>query len=190
MIFDEQLIMIFPKNSVKSKKKELSDEYFIRNYNKNDQEAYIDLMKKAGFSYWNSAFFNDIIKKVIPDGILLIEHKVTNNLVATALCSHNPRDEFVCGGELGWVAGDPEHKGNNLGSIICYAATQLFIKKGYKNIYLFTDDFRLPAIKIYLELGYIPFYQDNNQKMTERWKNVLENFKKNEKNLFYKKYNN
>ena len=61
---------------------------------------------------------------------------------------HLPLEYHPCGGELGWVAGDPEHKGSGLGFAVCAAVTRRLLEIGYRNIYLLTDDFRLPAIKL------------------------------------------
>jgi len=74
------------------------------------------------------------------------------------------------GGELGWVAGDPEHRGRRLGAVVCAAVVARLIDAGYRRVYLKTDDGRLPAIKTYLDLGFEPLpFADG---MEERWKVV------------------
>ena len=46
------------------------------------------------------------------------------------------------------------------------------LRGGYTHIYLNTDDWRLPAITVYLRLGWIPFlYQAD---MEARWRVVCE----------------
>jgi mycothiol synthase len=47
-------------------------------------------------------------------------------------------------------------------------------RAGYRRIYLLTDDFRLPAIRIYLALGYAPLFHTPG--MQERWQAVLRPF--------------
>ena len=57
-----------------------------------------------------------------------------------------------------------------MGLATCAAVTARFLSAGYRNIYLKTDDFRLPAIKIYLKLGYAPFLF--TPEMKARWEAV------------------
>jgi mycothiol synthase len=45
------------------------------------------------------------------------------------------------------------------------------LRAGYRRIYLLTDDFRLPAIKTYLRLGFVPFLFEEG--MEQRWREVL-----------------
>jgi len=59
-----------------------------------------------------------------------------------------------------------------LGTIVSTAATRRLIEAGYRRIYLLTDDFRLPAIRIYLALGYAPLFHAPG--MPERWQVVLQ----------------
>ncbi len=49
--------------------------------------------------------------------------------------------------------------------------TARFLRAGYFNIYLRTDDFRLPAINVYLNLGYLPFLCATD--MSRRWVEVF-----------------
>jgi mycothiol synthase len=91
------------------------------------------------------------------------------------MASHSPCALHPYGGELGWVAGDPAHSGKGLGLATCTAVTARFIQAGYRRIYLRTDDFRLPAIKIYLKMGYQPLLHAPD--MEARWKAVCEALK-------------
>jgi len=58
--------------------------------------------------------------------------------------------------EIGWVAVVPEHQGRGLGGQITLAACHAARELGFDEAFLFTDDFRLPAIKTYLNLGFTP----------------------------------
>ena len=111
-----------------------------------------------------------MIRNLLPGGFFVIEHKASHKLVATTVAGHRHSAVHPHGGELGWVAGDPKHKGKGLGMAVCAAVTARFIQAGYEEIYLSTDDWRLPAIKVYLKLGYEPMlYADD---MKGRWKAV------------------
>jgi predicted N-acetyltransferase YhbS len=70
----------------------------------------------------------------------MVIHEETGNIVATAMAVHGPTDAFPFGGELGWVAGDPEHSGKNLGMAVCSAVTSRLLDMGYRLIHLNTDE--------------------------------------------------
>ena len=55
---------------------------------------------------------------------------------------------------------------------VCAAVTARLLAAGYENIFLLTDDFRLPAISIYLRLSYQPLLHAPD--MAERWRVVYE----------------
>jgi mycothiol synthase len=150
--------------------------YELRCYHEEDpveEEAYVTLIAKAGFGTWDHQRVHDVLRHVLPDGLFVVIHQATGKLVATALANHAPREFHPFGGEMGWVAGDPEHKGKGLGLCVSAAATARLVRAGYRTIYLLTDDFRLPAIETYLRLGYEPYLFCEG--MAERWDLVLKN---------------
>ncbi|HUU59436.1 MAG TPA: GNAT family N-acetyltransferase [Phycisphaerae bacterium] len=146
--------------------------YELRNYTDADAPACLQLMHRAGFTDWTQERLAGSIRSVLPGGFFVIVHAASGALVATARAEHAPSDQHPYGGQLGWVAGEPDHKGKGLGLTVCAAATARLIHAGYRDIYLSTDDFRLPAIKTYLKLGYepLPFCEG----MAERWGAVRE----------------
>jgi mycothiol synthase len=74
-------------------------------------------------------------------------------------------------GNLHMVSVRPEYKGRGLGKAVCSAAVNAFIENGVAEADLLTDDFRVPAIAIYLSIGFRPFlYQDD---MPGRWTAIL-----------------
>jgi len=72
---------------------------------------------------------------------------------------------------MGWVAVDPEHRGKGLGKFVTAAATQALLEHGAQYIYLLTDDWRVPAIKGYLKVGYVPIYHKPGMK--KRWQELF-----------------
>jgi mycothiol synthase len=102
--------------------------------------------------------------------LFLIIHRRTGQIVASASAHHQPIKHHRFGGELGWVAVAPDHRGKKLGAVTCQAAIKRLKEAGYSDIYLRTDDWRLPAIKTYLNLGWVPFLFVPGMK--KRWENV------------------
>jgi mycothiol synthase len=64
--------------------------------------------------------------------------------------------------ELGWVMVYPIHRRRGLGQQVCGAAIGLIRDSGHNYAYFLTVDFRLPAIKMYLRLGFEPEMADPN----------------------------
>lgn len=152
-----QLVMVWPQGRLSAPPEPVVPAgYRLRNFEPRDAAAHTALMTKAGFKDWDSARLAEALRKVIPDGFFVIEHGASGRLVAAAMATHNSREGRPYAGELGWVAGDPEHTGKGLGLAACAVVTALFTRRGYRHIYLRTDDWRLPAIRTYLKLGYEP----------------------------------
>ena len=62
-------------------------------------------------------------------------------------------------------------KGVGAGKLIGLAALYALRDRGYKSAMLSTDDIRIPAIRLYLSLGFEPYY--NHESHKERWEKVL-----------------
>ncbi|MGQ9632492.1 MAG: GNAT family N-acetyltransferase [bacterium] len=168
-----QLQMIWPKDRLNGPPSwSLPEGYTLRTYREGDAGEYIKLMRAAGFASWNESNLEDVLKKCLPGGLFFVVHNGTGAIVATSVAVHNPIEDHPFGGELGWVAADPAHRGRGLGYVVCAAVTKRFLDAGYKDIYLRTDDFRLPAIKTYLKLGWVPFLYAPD--MEGRWRAVCE----------------
>ncbi len=131
--------------------------YSMRTYREGDKGAYVQLMRRAGFDTWDEAKALRVIETMFPSGLLFIVHNQTRTLVATTAAQANPREHHPDGAELGWVATDPDHRGKGLGFITSATVTRQLHESRYPTLYLLTDTFRLPAIHIYLKLGWIPF---------------------------------
>jgi mycothiol synthase len=171
-----QLHMLWPERHLNSPPTPvLPPAYTLRTFQSEDEDAYLNLMAEVGFDTFDHDSLKHWLMRVLPDGFFIIVHHPMNEIVATAMASHNPDPIHPFGGELGWVAARVEHRGHGLGSVVCAAATARFIKAGYRRIYLRTDDWRFPALKTYLNLGYTPFiYGPEPQRMQARWKAICD----------------
>ena len=166
-----QLQMVWPKARLAEEFVwSLPEGYILRQRRVEDTAEYIRVMASAGFTGWTLERVAAEGRPIIPNGCYVVEHKATRRLAAVAQGNHRPSDLWPCGGELGWLAGDPEHKGKGLGNIVCSAVVRRLLEAGYQNIYLLTDDHRLAAIKIYLRMGFQPLLHAED--MEERWRAV------------------
>ncbi len=75
--------------------------------------------------------------------------------------------------EIGWVVRDPSFKGQQLGLGVTLAALKSAqgVASG-RPIYLYTDDHRLAAIEMYLDLGFIPDLH-SHRGYPKRWERVF-----------------
>ncbi len=164
-----QLQMLWPETLLDAPPEpRLQSGYALRIYDPTrDLEDYLSLVHEAGFTDFDSQRVDGCLNRVLPDGFFLAIHRPTNEVVATAMATHNPTPLHPYGGELGWVAGRPAHAGNGLGMAVCAAVVKRFLSAGYRRIYLLTDDFRLPALKVYLKLGFVPYLFEET--MAARW---------------------
>lgn len=91
--------------------------------------------------------------------------------VATASARDAP-NRWPGSGYLHWVGVRPDHWGKRLGRLVTVRVLHHFRAAGCRDSVLETDDFRLPAIRIYLALGYVP--ENYHPNHAERWEKVLE----------------
>ena len=70
---------------------------------------------------------------------------------------------------------DAAHRGKGLGKIITGAVMKNAQSRGIDTVYLTTDDFRIPAIRAYLKMGFFPVLYEDGQR--ERWEKIFAGFK-------------
>ena len=167
----QQLQMVWPRSGARPPDVTLPAGYSLRGFQAGDEAGYLRVMHLAGFAYWNMEYMQSALRACLPEGLFFVVHDGSRRVVATAMAGHGPSDLHPYGGELGWVAGDPEHKGRGLGRAVCSAALRRLLQAGYSEIYLKTDDFRVPALKVYLDMGFRPllFAPD----MKPRWEAIM-----------------
>lgn len=78
-------------------------------------------------------------------------------------------------GYIHMVAAKPSCRGKGIGHAMLYHALEMLISRGATYVTLTTDDFRLPAMKTYLDAGFLPvIYHDPDSDMKARWDAVIE----------------
>lgn len=89
-------------------------------------------------------------------------------VVATASSRRVP-DRFPGEGYVHWVGTHPDHTRKGIGAYIMARLLQDFIDRGSRTAVLETDDFRLPAVRTYLKMGFTPVYAVGEEDHRERW---------------------
>lgn len=86
---------------------------------------------------------------------LVIVDPAKEALVATASVRLLP-ERFPNAGYLHWVGTHPLYQGKKLGKAVTLAVLHAFAQRGLTAAVLETQDFRLPAIRVYQGLGFLP----------------------------------
>jgi len=166
-----QLQMVWPEQRLNTPPAvRLPPGYTLRTYQPGDEPRFYQVMELAGWPGWNGDRLRPWLLRMLPEGWFMAVHEESSEIAATAMALHDHTWLHPFCGELGWVAGDPAHAGQGLGLAVCAAVTARFMAVGYCQIHLYTEDFRLPALKTYLKLGYIPFL--STPEMPERWRTI------------------
>jgi len=102
-----------------------------------------------------------------PEHVLYIS--VNGEDISTTTAVENPN--YPGYGWLRMVATSPAGRSKGCGRLVVLAALQQLAARGYKQVLLSTDDFRLPAISLYRSLGFKPYC--NHESHAGRWEKVL-----------------
>ena len=164
------LEMVWPEASLdRPPEVKVAAGYALRQYEPGDLAQYVALLHAAELDmprldYWE--------RHILPDGFFVIQEDASKRLVAACFASLHPVPRHPRAGNLGWLAAHPGHQGKGLGYAVSAAVTARLLRAGYRRLYLETHDFRLPAIKLYLRLGWIPLLY--SEEMIDRWKLICD----------------
>ncbi len=157
--------------------------YTLRAYRSGDVASWADALRQGGFTDWTEARVLDYLKDTERrEGSSLVEFG--GRIVAATFASrlgnqphklNNAVAEPSNIGILDFVVTHPEHRGRSLGKATCTAVAKFLVARGCTTIELGTDDWRLPAIHVYLSMGFEPVMNRND--MPRRWAAVIEKLK-------------
>ena len=166
-----QLRMVWPEHLLNVPPEvRLPGGYALSMHRQGDESRFYEIMERAGWPGWDDEKLRPWLSRILPDGWFAVVHAETAKIVATAMALQDRSEFGRSGGELGWLACDPAHRGKGLGLGLSAAVTARLIREGYRHIHLYTEHWRLAAIKGYLRLGYVPFLY--LPEMRERWQSI------------------
>ena len=159
--------------------------YEVRGYREGDVATLAETLQAVGFRNCGV----DRVLETLEDadrraGSAVVEYRGT--IVAVTFASRtsatetnpvtgkpgNPRREGV----LDYVATHPDHQGRGLGQATCTAVSRYLVAQGCETVQLLTDDWRLPAIHLYLSMGFEPVM--SRRDMPERWAAIMSELEK------------
>ena len=157
--------------------------YVIRACRPGDTASWADALQAGGFERWGEEqvleFLQDAERRegsrvVDQDGRIVaatFASRTSNRPSKTLDGGGDPSEEGV----LDYVVTHPDHRGKSLGRATCTEVSRFLVARGCKAVSLSTDDWRLPAIHIYLSMGFRPVMKRNE--MPARWAAVCEKLK-------------
>lgn len=176
----KQLRMVIDKASVGQLPDfPLPDGYMMRRYRIGDESSWAETLRSSGFEDWNDTE----VRAYLGDAERLEGSRVVDfqgSVVAGTFASRNTIfSESIGGlqeeGVLDFVVTHPDHRGMGLARATCTEVAKFFVKLGYHSVSLLTDDWRLPAIHVYLSLGFKPVINRND--IPGRWDAIYGNLK-------------
>jgi len=151
---------------------EVPEGYRLRSWRDGDEVAVAELFSEAFAGPWTPS---SVLEHLLHcDGIepqsIFVAETSAGELAGTATAWLARPDVPQDTGYLHRVAVWQKHGGRGLGTLVSLAALRHMARAGRRRALLNTDDFRLPAIVVYLKLGFLPIEDD--QEMCSRWQAV------------------
>ena len=177
-LLPKQLRMVIDEGSVdRLPDVSLPEGYVMRSYQTGDEGSWAETLQSCGFKRWNDAE----VRAYLEDAERLKGSRVVDyegRVVAATFASrhtHDASNTIVPEGVLDFVVTHPEHRGKKLARATCTEVSKFFVYLGCQSISLLTDDWRLPAIHVYLSLGFKPVMNRND--MPGRWSAIYDKLK-------------
>jgi len=141
--------------------------YLLRGCRASDSDAIAGVLDASGFQGWTVGRVADYLaESERRDGTRVVACGA--RIVASTFASWQELGRI---GVLDYVACHPDHRGRGLGRAVCLEVLGFFARRGYESVTLSTDDVRLPAISLYLSLGFAPDMTRDD--MPGRWKQIM-----------------
>jgi GNAT superfamily N-acetyltransferase len=135
-----------------------------------DIPGWLDLLNANGeLGRWTEQSLTYEMKELMPGTQHFVVHE--GRFVAGVGVYDRPMEHGVAW-ELRGAARRPEYRGAGLGEQIIASAVASALQLPARPIVLFTDDYRLPGISLYLRLGFIPDLEAHASYQA-RWASVL-----------------
>ncbi len=131
--------------------------YALRTFREGDEDGWLSVLGTGGWDAWDRARLDTMLTgghaEVPRDGIVFA---TSDERIVGAACTTLHGGAALTAAEIGWVVVDPAHRSRGLARAIVLAMLGLVRERGYRYAFLRTEPFRVPAIKLYLDLGFEP----------------------------------
>ncbi len=147
----------------------LPEGYSFVTHKKKYTEKWLELSELLGKRWTEEAFEKDMLGGIgiYPEGIFYI---LDDNSEVVATASGIVGEDKT--GTLHMISMCDKCRGKGMGTVLCSRVVNYLLDMGMKKITLMTNDFRIPAIKIYLNLKFLPVLKTGDNVSLESWKSV------------------
>jgi len=145
--------------------------YITRIYQPGDELAWCNIMEGNVGSNWTEETCRQKLTqdpRFKAENLFFITHK---DIAIASTCAWQSPAQSPETGEVHMVGALPEHRGKGLGHLLNALVLHRLKDLGYQKAHLKTDDWRLPAIKTYLDAGFQPL--NTHESHPERWDKIL-----------------
>lgn len=151
----------------------LPEGYRLRTFQRDDALAPLATTLSAAFGVpWDiDRVHNKLTEAPDVKAIYIVDWQ--GRPVATASSRCLP-DRFPGAGIVHWVGTQPHHAHRGLSSVLITRLFEDFLQRGYTEAVLETDDFRIPAIRLYLKFGFTPVYEVDGEDHRCRWSAIFQ----------------
>jgi mycothiol synthase len=159
--------------SIEAALQDLPEGYRLRTYRPGDEAAWAEIMNTGQMGEWDVTRTNAELTgrpQFDPEGLFFVIAGQDELPIGSA-CAWRLSPEETETGYLHMVCVLPEHRGRRLSYVLCLAVLDRFRQRGYQRALLDTHDWRLGAIKVYLQLGFQPLYRDPLH--PQQWQEVV-----------------
>jgi mycothiol synthase len=144
--------------------------YRMCEYQPGQETAWIRFMNDThAFGVWDrQKLLREIVERLVPGGgfFTTAERGIVGCVSACHLKKYLPYSTLM------YAVVDPKERGKGIGKAMLCAALRASQRAGYAGMVLNTDDFRLPAIRTYLSVGFEP-HRVSELNHAKRWQAVL-----------------
>ena len=147
--------------------------YALRTWLPGDEQAWANIMNSGIGADWTAAKVAELFStrpQFSPHAVFFTTQ--AGQPVGTAAAWRLPETE-TRQGYVHMVCVLPQHRGKGLGYLVTLATLHWFKQHHFESVLLETDDWRLAAIRTYLQLGFTPRYDAGDAEMAERWQKVM-----------------
>lgn len=135
------------------------------------EQSWVDVLNEsAEFGNWDIAKLSRVLlSDLLPNGGVLIFNDKSKPVACSSVCL---KKDFLPFAGLVHVVVLPPYRGHRLSASMIRSGLENSFRLGFPGVALLTDDFRLPAINIYLQLGFVP---DKTMSLdaSNRWERVF-----------------
>jgi mycothiol synthase len=168
---EPQLFMRLPELGDLPPAPPLDASYALRTATQADHGQLAELLSEAFADKWDA---KRVAVEFSPDNGVEATYVVVSpaGVVAAASARRLP-DRYPEAGYVHYVGVRVSERGRRLGELVTRRVLVHFVAAGLDQAVLDTDDFRLPAVRTYLRLGFVP--EPRTPGEARRWSKVLRN---------------